>query len=181
MNSMRLFRSCRSRRENLPRHQLQHDICYSIMRDSPGFFLDHSSCFPTINPILPTNRFPSHCEFERIHDFLASAGRPSKSSFPSRPTLPGPDVFTPNCSPSVLKLLSLVAGPRSPVSLPPPYETSLWTPPEPTLTLLASAEFQSDSTGGWSGRGRFCWRSLMIPAWDVVSELVWGDILGGND
>ena len=44
----------------------------------------------------------------------------------------------------------------------PPYETSLSTPPDPTFTVLASLEFQSEGTGGSSGRGRLDWRSAMI-------------------
>ena len=46
-------------------------------------------------------------------------------------------------------LLSAVAGSRRP-------------PPDPTLTVCSSADFQSDATGGSSGRGSLALRSSMI-------------------
>ncbi|KAL2274064.1 hypothetical protein FJTKL_03681 [Diaporthe vaccinii] len=74
----------------------------------------------------------------------ASLGGPSRLSLPSRPML------LMSVSPE-----DLVAGSRRPAVEPAPVEMSLATSrPEPTLTLRASAEFQSDATGGCSGRGR---------------------------
>ena len=53
--------------------------------------------------------------------FKASLGSPSKLSCPCLPTPPlGWLAFVLSASPSVLTLLSLVAGPRRPASLPPP-------------------------------------------------------------
>ena len=84
----------------------------------------------------------------------ASFGSPSKLSCPCLPMLAlGAPVLTPSFSPSTRALLWAVAGSRS-ASLPFPVDMSLEIPPEPTLTLVASAEFQSEATGGSSGRGR---------------------------
>ena len=47
---------------------------------------------------------------------------------------------------------------------------SLWVPPEPTLTVLASAEFQSEATGGCSGSGRLALRSSMISDLGLLFE-----------
>lgn len=85
---------------------------------------------------------------------VASLGSPSVPSTACLPTVPGALVFLPRASPSVLTPLSLVAGSLR-LSPPPPWLMSDSTPPEPTLTLVASAEFQSEATGGSSGRGRF--------------------------
>ena len=93
-----------------------------------------------------------------LYFFKASFGNPPNPSCPSLPTPCGSEESFPNVSPSVLALLSLVAGSR----ISPPYETSLSTPPDPTFTLLPSLEFQSEATGGSSGRGRLDWRSAMI-------------------
>lgn len=60
-----------------------------------------------------------------------------------------------------LMFWSLVAGSRR-VSEPLPCEMSPETPPEPTLTLRASADCQSDDVGGWSGRGSSALRSSTV-------------------
>jgi hypothetical protein len=68
-------------------------------------------------------------------------------------------VFVLNSLPLILTALCAVDGPRnaSVASLPVP-DTEALTPPEPTSVAVASAEFQSEATGGSSGRGRLLWR-----------------------
>lgn len=124
-----------------------------------------------------------------IYRARASLGRPSKPSTAWRPTLPGP-VFLCNALPSTRTLLSAVAGPRR--ELLGSYEIGPSTPPEPTLTVRWSAEFQSLSTGGSSGKGRLalvlsiCADLLVFWSMTDWKELVTGgmkcmkSIKGGN-
>jgi hypothetical protein len=69
-------------------------------------------------------------------------------------------------SPSVLTLESAVAGSLNPLLLPFAAEISSLIPPEPTLTVLESAEFQSDGPGGSSGRGRLALTRSIFSSFD---------------
>lgn len=87
----------------------------------------------------------------------ASLGRPLRPSLAVLPTL---------------MFWSLVAGSRR-VSEPLPCEMSPETAPEPTLTLRASADCQSDEVGGCSGRGSAALRSSTVLG-SALSTLVMG-------
>lgn len=50
-----------------------------------------------------------------------------------------------------------------------PVPVWLSTLPEPTLTFVSSIEFQSDATGGCSGRGRLRW------FWSILLWFDWFD------
>lgn len=69
-------------------------------------------------------------------------------------------------SPSILTLESAVAGSLNPLLLPLRAETSSLIRPEPTLTVRASAEFQSDGLGGSPGRGRLALTRSIFSSFD---------------
>lgn len=92
------------------------------------------------------------------HFDLESFGSPFSPSCPCRPM---PLISTP---PASLTPLPWVAGSLNPDDAASPVEMSLETRLEPTLTLRASAEFQSDAVGGSSGRGRLALTASMRPA-----------------
>lgn len=117
--------------------ELATNICFQAVSPSPVY---HTS------PKIPIPKL-FHQNPLKIY-FLASFGNPSRPSFPCLPT---PLKSAP---PSCLTPLPLVAGSLKPVDDASPVEMSDWRSPEETLTVRASAEFQSDATGGSSGRGR---------------------------
>lgn len=89
---------------------------------------------------------------------VASFGGPLN---PSLPCLPTPLISAPSSS---LTPLPCVAGSLKPVEEASPIEISSCRSPAITLTVRASAEFQSEATGGSSGRGRLACLSAMRPS-----------------
>ena len=97
--------------------------------------------------------YPSHILFKsNSANIRRNAFQPNlyfaRASFGglSRPSTP--------CLPMLGSTLSVVAGSRSPLSLALPTLISSCFDPDPRLTVLGSAEFQSEATGGSSGSGR---------------------------
>jgi hypothetical protein len=82
-------------------------------------------------------------------------------------------VFVFHVSPSSLTLDSAVAGSRNPLLLPLFLEMSSLILPEPTLTVLASADSKSADPGGSSGSGRLALtRSIFWSLGSCLSAMI---------
>ncbi|KAG9252067.1 uncharacterized protein F5Z01DRAFT_248046 [Emericellopsis atlantica] len=119
-----------------------------ITPEAPFRFVMHGSVHPTGEYAHNHTQQPA---------YLAAASLGSSPSTAWRPTL-------------LRSWASLLAGSRRPAleaSLV-PMLASASERPEPTLTVLASADCQSEVAGGCSGRGRLALRSSMVWSFDWV-------------